>query len=200
MLLTASPHRPRVLRAARCWSWGSAGPCSAVVPLFGCCEVLVAASSCPLWPWLNAFGLLSQQKGPAPACWVNEVEPFGVLGVGLLQTELHLGSPQRGTVVAEVRGKRSRSCSSPAVCSFPLCLFMLARCSFCARLVTGLVSKLVGENLVAVKERAQEKVGMCRLSCWGGTGAQLGVSFESMSCHKPAAWSCSSPKCLSHPE
>lgn len=35
---------------------------------------------------------------------------------------------------------------------------MLERCSFCARLVTGLVSKLVGKNLVAVKERAQEKV------------------------------------------
>lgn len=63
--------------------------------------MLVAASSCPLRLWLNGFGSLSQQKGPPPACWVVEVEPFWVLGISLLQTELHSGSPQKGAVVEE---------------------------------------------------------------------------------------------------
>lgn len=193
MLLTASPHRPHVLRAARCLSWGSAGPCSAVVPLLGCCEVLVAASSCPLWPWLNAFGSFSQQKGPAPACWVNEVEPFGVLGVGLLQTELHSGSPQRGTVVVEVRGEKKQELLKPCcpfVPSLPLytgTLFLL--CPPC-----NWISFQTGRQRSCGCERTGTgEGGTCRQSCWGGTGAQFGVSFESMSCHKPAARSCSSP-------
>lgn len=79
--------------------------------------LLVAASSCPLRPWLNVFGSLSQQKRPAPACWVNEVEPFRVLGVGLLQSELHSGSPRKGTVVEEVRGEKEQELLKPC-CPF----------------------------------------------------------------------------------
>lgn len=133
MLLTASqsmsrclptpsscPASSSLLELGLCWS------------LLSCCEVLVAASSCPLRLWLNGFGSLSQQKGPPPACWVDEVEPFWVLGISLLQTELHSGSPQKGAVVEEVRGKKEQELLKPCcpfITSLPLytgTLFLLS--------------------------------------------------------------------------
>lgn len=122
---------------------------------------------------------------PVRICWTLELlqwierimQPLGWFAQPV--TWLHPERAPSGGTGGE--REKEQELWSTFICTFLLCCScVLVHCCFCACIVLGLESKLSRKKQVAVKELAQEKLRMYRLSYWWGIEALVWISFGSM--------------------